>query len=563
MFEVGQKVRVRKDLEAKIYGKTYATVSMTELSGDELTIKSVEKTPSSYIYGVKENTFMWDESMLERRIKAKKFKKDDIVIATQDYNEGSVKGKIGFFMEDKVSSDTNPEVEFIESMGGHDGRRDGCYGHCWYIPIDKLEKADLQKCVITDEAQIIKKAIAPQGFKNDISPLYRRFTDVRAVSVGTVCEILYEEKNCSALRYKNKIFAIGRSGYKVISDEAEETKEKVVDTSTIELLTKLSDSINGLNKRIEERSPFQEAMTEAIIEKGKEIAVEDLKEKLKGDLDKFIEEKYGVLPKIIKIERKGKTKETKGLFHKDFEKICKIVDSNVPLMLVGGAGAGKNHTLEQVAEALDLEFYTTNAVNQEYKLTGFIDANGKYHETEFYKAFTNGGMFFLDEIDASCPEALIILNGAIANKYFDFPTGRVKANEKFRVVCAGNTYGTGADMVYVGRNVLDGATLDRFVVVPFDYDENVEKTLAYDMELYEFIRSLRKAVNDSGLRYIVSMRALINATKLLEIGIDKKTILKTAIVKNMQIDDINTIVKKISYHCSWTEELKKMSDIHD
>ena len=142
-------------------------------------------------------------------------------------------------------------------------------------------------------------------------------------------------------------------------------------------------------------SRLEEAMIEGIISKGKDLATEDLKKELKEDLDKFIQETYGVLPKKIVIEKDFKTKEIDGIFHKDFEKICKIVSRNIPLMLVGGAGAGKNYTLEQVAEALDLDFYTTNAVNQEYKLTGFIDANGKYHETEFYKAFTNGGMFFL------------------------------------------------------------------------------------------------------------------------------------------------------------------------
>lgn len=561
MYYVGQKVKVRKDLKSKSYGDIYAVSSMLSWIGQELTISEISRTTPTLVYRVEENTYAWEESMFEHE-EFEKFVKDDIVIVL----DGEVKkivNKIGFYMADDNNS-TTPEIEYIENISGHAGNGDGCNGHCWYTERDCLKKAILQKCILKDTNKIISKVKAPAKFKNDVKPLYRRFANIKTIiPKGATCEIVYEDEECSALRWDGKIFAIEKSGYEIIKDEENETKKEAVNTSTtIELLTKLSDSINGLSKRVEERSPFQEAMTEAIIEKGKEIAVEDLKKKLKDDLDKFIEEKYGVLPKIIKIEKKGKTKETKGLFHKDFEKICKIVDSNVPLMLVGGAGAGKNHTLEQVAEALDLEFYTTNAVNQEYKLTGFIDANGKYHETEFYKAFTNGGMFFLDEIDASCPEALIILNGAIANKYFDFPTGRVKANEKFRVVCAGNTYGTGADMVYVGRNVLDGATLDRFVVVPFDYDENVEKTLAYDMELYEFIKSLRKAVNDSGLRYIVSMRALINATKLLEIGIDKKTILKTAIVKNMQIDDINTVVKKISYQCSWTEELKKMSDIY-
>ena len=336
--------------------------------------------------------------------------------------------------------------------------------------------------------------------------------------------------------------------------------QKVEEQET-KLVKDLVKEVANLTKELKKKEKLQDTLTMAVIDKAKDLAVEDLQEYAKENLDKFIRETYGILPKTIKLEKEDKHREIKGIFHKEFENICKIVNSDIPLMLVGSAGAGKNYTLEQVAKALDLDFYFSNAVNQEYKLTGFIDANGKYHETEFYKAFTKGGMFFLDEMDASCPECLVILNSAIANRYFDFPTGRVKANEKFRVVCAGNTYGTGADMVYVGRNVLDGATLDRFVVLQFDYDENVERQLAYDEDLYCFIRDLRKAINDSGLRYIVSMRALINATKLLEIGVSKEQILKTTIIKNMQIDDLNTIINKLnnSYN-GWLEELKRLCD---
>lgn len=336
--------------------------------------------------------------------------------------------------------------------------------------------------------------------------------------------------------------------------------QKVEEQET-KLVKDLVKEVANLTKELKRKEKIQDTITTAVIDKAKDLAVEDLQEYAKENLDKFIRETYGILPKTIRLEKQDKHREIKGIFHKEFENICKIVNSDIPLMLVGSAGAGKNYTLEQVAKALDLDFYFSNAVNQEYKLTGFIDANGKYHETEFYKAFTKGGMFFLDEIDASCPECLVILNSAIANRYFDFPTGRVKANENFRVVCAGNTYGTGADMVYVGRNVLDGATLDRFVVLQFDYDENVERQLAYDEDLYCFIRDLRKAINDSGLRYIVSMRALINATKLLEIGVSKEQILKTTIIKNMQIDDLNTIINKLnnSYN-GWLEELKRLCD---
>ena len=342
-------------------------------------------------------------------------------------------------------------------------------------------------------------------------------------------------------------------------------EKKVYDpvTETVKELSKsfnnISSEIKELTENINKRTMYDDLIQEQIVQKIKEVPLDELKTKLETDVDNYIRTVYGVLPKKIEITNNEVKKEMTGLFHKKFNEILNIVNKGVPLMLTGPAGAGKNHTLEQVAEALNLDFYFTNAVTQEYKLTGFIDAGGVYQETQFYKAYTGGGLFFLDEVDASCPEALIILNSAIANGYFDFPNGRANANENFRIVCAGNTYGTGADMVYVGRNALDGATLDRFVVIEFDYDEDIERQLAYDDELYNFIVALRKAIKDASLRYIVSMRATINSTKLLEIGVPKKDILKSVVIKNMQIDDLNVIIKKIENHSEWKRILEELA----
>lgn len=376
--------------------------------------------------------------------------------------------------------------------------------------------------------------------------------------------IQIQDNNNRTKWYSAELFE--KANNKVINKTGEDVSKQLKEQNEeiSKMLDKMNDVIKNQDKILKEakeESTFEKAMKEAIIEKGKEIATKDLEERIKNNLDEFIRKTYGILPKEVIIKQNKIERKMQGIFHKDFDKICNIVANDIPLMLVGGAGAGKNYTLEQVAKGLGLTFYSTNAINQEYKLTGFIDANGVYHETEFYKAFKDGGMFFLDEIDASSPEALIILNSAIANRYFDFPIGRIEANKDFRVVCAGNTYGTGADMIYVGRNVLDGATLDRFVVLNFDYDEQVERQLAYDEELYLFIKDLRDAINQSNLRYIVSMRALINSTKLLEIGIDKETILKTTIIKNMQKDDINTIINKLKTSSEWVRELRKMSDM--
>lgn len=190
---------------------------------------------------------------------------------------------------------------------------------------------------------------------------------------------------------------------------------------------------------------------------------------------------------------------------------------------------------------MDLDFYFTNSVQQEYKLTGFIDAGGTFHETEFYKAFKNGGLFFLDEMDASIPEVLVLLNAAIANGYFEFPNGKITAHEDFRVVAAGNTVGSGADEVYTGRMVLDQATLDRFAIIEFGYCLKIELALAKgNAELVEFIEDLRKQADDKGIRATFSYRCITMVAKLEKANMDLENIIKIAVVKGMDKDTIST-----------------------
>lgn len=225
--------------------------------------------------------------------------------------------------------------------------------------------------------------------------------------------------------------------------------------------------------------------------------------------------------------------------HQKHYTILTCIKSDIPVYLVGEAGTGKNFTLQSIAEELNLQFYFTNSVQQEFKITGFIDAGGTYHETEFYKAFTQGGLFFLDEIDASIPEVLVLLNAAIANRYFEFPTGRVDAHPDFRVVAAGNTCGSGADELYTGRLVLDSATLDRFVVIEFDYDKNIELSLANNNEpLVNFVRQIRKFAKIHGIRATFSYRCIMSVSKLESAGMPLKTVLEIAVFKGLDKDTV-------------------------
>lgn len=245
--------------------------------------------------------------------------------------------------------------------------------------------------------------------------------------------------------------------------------------------------------------------------------------------------------KTVVVKTGDVEKKKTELVHEKFDDILLLISNKIPVMLTGGAGSGKSSTCEKIAEVLGLDFYFSNAITQEYKLTGFIDANGVYQETQFYKAFKNGGIFVLDEIDASIPESLVIINTAIANGYFDFPNGKVQAHEDFRIVACANTYGLGGTDVYVGRNQLDGASLDRFAVVYFDYDEVLERSLVTNEDWAKFVQALRKRIKERQIKHIVSMRATIYGDILLQAGFAIDKVLSQVVFKNLQIDDIKTI----------------------
>ncbi len=272
----------------------------------------------------------------------------------------------------------------------------------------------------------------------------------------------------------------------------------------------------------------------------------EVKDKIFNAVQEDILRKYGPLPEIVEIRAPGKEpRPVTGTFHEAFPTVVKLVNMDLPVYLSGEAGTGKNIICKQVAEALNIPFYFTNAVTQEHKLTGFIDAGGHYHETQFYKAFKDGGLFFLDELDASIPEVLIILNAAIANRYFDFPTGKVTAHKDFRLIAAGNTFGTGADNVYSGRYNLDGASMDRFNVIPIKYSDKIERAITdNDKDLLDFCHAFRGLTKTSNINCIFSYRALDAITKLKEV-LPIKVALKISLIKGMDKDDLILLQKGI------------------
>ena len=269
---------------------------------------------------------------------------------------------------------------------------------------------------------------------------------------------------------------------------------------------------------------------------------EKLEETFNEKLEEYTSKIQMPLVHIIKLNDTVLRQTSGGYYHEKFEQILTQVQLDEPIMLIGPAGSGKNVAISQVADALGLHMYYTNNASNEFKLTGFIDAGGNYRDTEFYKAFKNGGIFFLDEIDNSDPSALIVINSALANGYMAFPHETIDRHPDFRVIAAANTWGKGADLQYVGRNALDAATLDRFDNIFFDYDTNLEKNLYPNDEVLEFMWSFRNAVYQSRIPHIVSTRGIGKVYKKEINGIPVDIILTSNVVKNLGQDDVNTII---------------------
>lgn len=278
------------------------------------------------------------------------------------------------------------------------------------------------------------------------------------------------------------------------------------------------------------------------------------------------------LPVKMNKEEKVEIKELKKdeLFHNNYNKLKLCVKSGIIPMIVGPAGTGKSTAAEQLSRDLGVDFYMANRIQNTFELVGFVNAAGEYVTTQFYEAYTKGGIFLFDEVDASSPEALVTINAAIAQGYMAFPghPTALPMHENFKAICAGNTFGTGSTLQYTGRNKLDAATLDRFMIIEWDYDKVLEDKIIKDKNLLSICWALRVASPGIDKSIIISTRGIITLEKMLDANkeinaFSIKDLFRQKFFENVSKANIKKIYNAINDECKENIYLKYIGELSE
>jgi MoxR-like ATPase len=170
---------------------------------------------------------------------------------------------------------------------------------------------------------------------------------------------------------------------------------------------------------------------------------------------------------------------------------------------------------------------------------GFRSPDGRYIPGIMREPYEHGGVLCLDEIDNSNPSVLTSLNAALDGKWASFPDGMVPRHKDFVVVAGANTFGRGADRVYVGRMQLDGATLNRFGFVEWNYDEDAEVDWAgHDqVEWVLWVQKIRHKLQELRIRHIVGPRNSIKGAALLRNGVSWEDVAEAWVWQGLPEED--------------------------
>lgn len=259
----------------------------------------------------------------------------------------------------------------------------------------------------------------------------------------------------------------------------------------------------------------------------------------------------------VVVQRANGVSHTTTNAHHLLPKVIEVLGMGMRPYLWGPPGTGKTHMLMQAAEALgqDFSYISLSEMSTPSALVGYVNPlDHTYHGTGFVQCWENGGLAILDEFDNANANVSTTLNGPLANGKLTLPDARtLDCHADFLLGATGNTNMRGGTVTHQQRRAQDGASIDRFTFIHVPIDLALEESLVsaysptFGLTLLHWWRAVREYVEKNNLKLDVTMRAAIDAAKLLEhTAWDVATICDASLFKGFNKDSVRNIISNHS-----------------
>jgi hypothetical protein len=229
------------------------------------------------------------------------------------------------------------------------------------------------------------------------------------------------------------------------------------------------------------------------------------------------------------------------------------------VLLHGPAGGGKTTACRMLAEALSIPRWGYISLSPQApasRIEGFIDATGTFRDTEFFRCYSDGGVFLFDEVGNMSPALGVALNTALENGHANFPSGMVARHPDFVCLAADNTPLWGGTRTYSVRQAVDGAFRDRWVFLYWPIDAKLERRVALGINpesapWIEWVQKVREWALTNAPQLPVTPRATYRGAEFLldgaSVGLTLADIAESVIFRGLDAETVSRAIRAVPY----------------